>query len=100
MAILSAGVFFIHVFACPQRGHSNEYPRLVVKVFGHVQHLEGVGTHRIGYVEKCHNVSVKSRRRTKVRIRLRSSPMQGCKRDRHKHERNSTHLTTQCSAMI
>lgn len=94
-----SGVFFINVFACTERGYSNEDPRLIVKIFGHVNDLERVRTHRVGYVEKCHNVSVKSGWRAKMCICLCGSPMQRCKRNGQYHDGCNlfaTHLVYKC----
>ena len=81
------------MFACAQRGDSNEYPWLIVKVFGYIHDLERVRTHWIGHIKKCNNVSVKSGGRTVMRIHLCSSPMQRCKCNGHTHANKlfSTH---------
>ena len=69
--------FFIKMFACAHCCNPYENPRLIVEVFGHVHDLKHVRTNGVCDVEKCNNVSMKSRWCTKLRVNLRSTPMQG-----------------------
>jgi len=73
------------MFACPKRGDAYKNPWLIVEVFGHVHDLKRVRTHWICHIEKWNNVSVKSRRRTKLHINLCGAPMQRWKCQWHKH---------------